>query len=398
MKLGGSMTSVIWYKTNYLGVRFYENPDRRYNGRPDRNFVIRYRLNGKAKSETVGWASNGVTPAAAARIRGNLIQNIKVGRHPQSLRELRKMDDEQRRAKQAASEEQARENITFGELMERHYLPWVNKNKKDIKDHSRYKIWLKPNLGNKPMKDISPLDLEALKGKMYAEGKTDATVRHILSLVRRAYNKAVKWGLWQGENPSNGVDFPKLNNARIRFLSKKEAHVLLTELRKHSIQLANIAVLALYTGMRLGEIFALKWGNIDRNQDIIYVLDSKNNEPRPVFIMTPVKEMLNDLSSGDPEEFVFKTKKGSKINQLSKTFSKVVRRLEFNDKIDDPRNKVTFHTLRHTFASWAVMADTPLYVVAKALGHKTTVMTQRYAHLAPKSQKKAFEAVALAGQ
>ncbi|MEJ2069432.1 MAG: NAD(P)(+) transhydrogenase (Re/Si-specific) subunit beta, partial [Syntrophobacterales bacterium] len=58
------------------------------------------------------------------------------------------------------------------------------------------------------------------------------------------------------------------------------------------------------------------------------------------------------------------------------------------------REKLSFHTLRHTYASWAVMAGVPPYVVGKALGHKTLVMTQRYAHLAPDSHRIVFEAVA----
>jgi integrase len=59
---------------------------------------------------------------------------------------------------------------------------------------------------------------------------------------------------------------------------------------------------------------------------------------------------------------------------------------------------VTFHTLRHTYASWAVMAGVPLYVVAKALGHRTLTMTARYSHLAPDSHRAAFEAVAQASK
>jgi integrase len=54
-----------------------------------------------------------------------------------------------------------------------------------------------------------------------------------------------------------------------------------------------------------------------------------------------------------------------------------------NEGVTDARQKVVFHTLRHTFASWLVMRGVPLYDVAKLMGHNTIVMTQRYAHLAP---------------
>ena len=72
----------------------------------------------------------------------------------------------------------------------------------------------------------------------------------------------------------------------------------------------------------------------------------------------------------------------------------VVDELGLNDGITDSRERLTYHSLRHAYASWAVMAGVPLYVVGKALGHKTTAMTQRYSHLAPDSHRAASEAVA----
>lgn len=79
---------------------------------------------------------------------------------------------------------------------------------------------------------------------------------------------------------------------------------------------------------------------------------------------------------------------------VSKTFKAVVDELGVNDGITDSRERLTYHSLRHAYASWAVMAGVPLYVVGKALGHKTTAMTQRYSHLAPDSHRVASKAVA----
>ena len=61
----------------------------------------------------------------------------------------------------------------------------------------------------------------------------------------------------------------------------------------------------------------------------------------------------------------------------------ILRDTKLNEGITDPRDKVVFHTLRHTFASWLVQAGVPLYTVQRLMGHKSIVMTQRYAHLAP---------------
>jgi site-specific recombinase XerD len=75
---------------------------------------------------------------------------------------------------------------------------------------------------------------------------------------------------------------------------------------------------------------------------------------------------------------------GVKIVQISKTFKRTVDEL-FNKGVDDPRERVFFHSLRHTYASWLVMEGVDLYRVKELLGHKDLTMTQRYSHLAPDS-------------
>jgi len=61
--------------------------------------------------------------------------------------------------------------------------------------------------------------------------------------------------------------------------------------------------------------------------------------------------------------------------------------------VQDPRMKVCFHTLRHTFGSWLVMAGVPIYTVKELMGHKTLAMTERYAHLAAEAQRQAVKEI-----
>src|SRR5208283_2831663 len=88
--------------------------------------------------------------------------------------------------------------------------------------------------------------------------------------------------------------------------------------------------------------------------------------------------------------------KGKPVQWLSKVFTDVVTELGLNKGISDPRERISFHSLRHSFASWAVIEGIPLYTVSKCLGHKSQTMTERYSHLSPDSQKAAFEAVSRA--
>lgn len=103
-------------------------------------------------------------------------------------------------------------------------------------------------------------------------------------------------------------------------------------------------------------------------------------------------------------QVVFPSKDGTKRRWVSDTFERTVRELGLNNtgeikkltdgsevpvEITDARQRVVFHSLRHTFASWLVQNGTPLYTVAKLMGHSTLEMTQRYSHLAPDTLKKA---------
>lgn len=81
---------------------------------------------------------------------------------------------------------------------------------------------------------------------------------------------------------------------------------------------------------------------------------------------------------------------GGKIRFVTKTFEGVVGGLGFNAEIEDRRQKVAFHTLRHTFASWLAIQVTPILTIKELMGHKSLAMTERYAHLIPHVKREAI--------
>lgn len=360
----------------FVGIYYTESTERKWRERPDRIYWIGFKDPETRKLiwERCGWASEGWTPEKAQRRRFELLEQQRTGEY-QSKKE-RKQDQ-----------------TTFGELMTR-YLEWADENKKRARDdRSLNKNWLEPLLAKKTLTSISPIDLERLKKNMRDAGKSDATVRHGLCLVRQAFNKAIEWRLWTGENPCKSIRFPRPNNARQRFLSHDEADRLLEALGKKSGQIARIAKMSLYSGMRLSEIFALRWSDVDLRNNIITVLDAKNGESRPIFITDQITCVLNELTPGPADEPLLKARQGKRVSWLSKSFGDVIEEIGLNKGLEDRRQKITFHSLRHTFASWAAMAGVPLFVIGKMLGHRTSIMTQRYAHLSPDSQRAAFQAV-----
>ncbi|AFM23709.1 tyrosine-type recombinase/integrase [Desulfomonile tiedjei] len=361
----------------FAGVYVTESAMRQWRERPDRCYSVMFRdlETGKLRFERCGWASEGWTPEAAQRRRTELLEQDRVGEYKSKAQ--RKQDE-----------------LTFGRFMEDRFLPWSDDNTRHPRDYrGLYKNWLKPEFETKTLGGIDPLSIERLRKKMRDAGRSDARIIHALGLLRNALNKAIQWRLWSGENPIKAVRLPKLNNARQRFLSTDEAERLLTALRKKSKQIERMARMSLYGGFRLGELFKLTWGNVDLKNGIIMIQDTKNSESRPIFTTSKIRAVLDELTPGEPDELVFTTKQGRSIQWLSKTFGVVLQELGLNRNVTDRREKVCFHTLRHTFASWAVMAGIPIYTLAKTLGHRTTTMTVRYSHLSPDSQKTAFEAV-----
>jgi len=361
----------------YAGVYFTESTIHRWRDRPDRIYWITFRdATGSQRWERTGRASEGWTPQSAQKRRYELLEQVRVSAYKPRA-------------------ERNKDKLTFGALMKDHYLPWSEANKRQSRtDEYLYRLWIEPHLGNKPLSAVSPLDVERIKSEAKQAGKAPATVRHVLCVIRQAFNRAGQWGLYDGPNPVSSVKIPKVNNAKHRFLTHDEEQRLLAALRKKSPQTAQISIIALYSGLRLGEITRLKWGHIDRAKGITRVLDTKTNEGRVVFLTAPVEAVLDELPQGEPDELLFKSRKKDQVQEVSKSFDRVIEELGLNKGVKDRRLKLTFHGLRHTWASRAVQSGVPLYTVAAALGHKTLTMSQRYAHLADQNLRDAFNSVA----
>ena len=92
-----------------------------------------------------------------------------------------------------------------------------------------------------------------------------------------------------------------------------------------------------------------------------------------------------------PAGLVFPSRCGGRQASVSKAYDRAVGRLGFNHGIKDHRDKVVFHTLRHTFASWLAIQGTPILTIKELMGHKSIEMTMRYAHLIPDQKHHAIK-------
>ena len=114
------------------------------------------------------------------------------------------------------------------------------------------------------------------------------------------------------------------------------------------------------------------------------MLNTKNGEKREIPINRKLKETLSAIKQNPLGEYVFsKNHNGAPYQEVKTGFANAMERC----KIENFR----FHDLRHTFASHLVMAGIDLNTVRELLGHKSLVMTLRYAHLSPEHKRKAVE-------
>jgi integrase len=100
-------------------------------------------------------------------------------------------------------------------------------------------------------------------------------------------------------------------------------------------------------------------------------------------------EVFDKMIPQKPEDLIFPGPGGKPFRQIPRVFNRVVDRLGFNSGITDRRERVTFHTLRHTAASLGIQAGVDLYTVKEVLGHSTIALTERYSHLANRALKEA---------
>jgi len=383
-----------WNSSQYTGIRYREHPNRKHNGKPDRYFAIRYKINGKLKEEALGWASEGWNAQKASLERSNLRKAQKTGEGPETLTEKRQLTKERKEDELAKKKQREKDLLTFKSYFEKTYLPQakIDKVEKSWKrEQSLFKLWVNPVIGDKPLKDIVPFHIEKIKKDMIDKGRAPRSVNYAIALIRQVFNSAKFNGKFQGESPIIGVKKLKFDNKRVRFLTHTEADTLMEKLKTKDESLYAMAMISLHCGLRGKEIFSLTTNDINHIDGTILVRDPKNTKNRYVFMTEEIKQICLKFNDKDGEALIFPKRNGEKRKETPKLFRKIISDLGFNSGITDRRKKVVFHTLRHTFASWLVQNGVDLYTVQKLMGHSTIAMTERYAHLAQDNLKSAVK-------
>jgi len=205
-----------------------------------------------------------------------------------------------------------------------------------------------------------------------------ASANRVWNILRAALNHGFRDGRIESDLAWRKVKpFSNVESARIRYLTVNEAKRLINAC---DAEFRPLVQAALYTGARYGELARLQAQDFNLDAGTIAVRKSKSGKARHIILTDEGAALFRDLTAGKPGDALILTRADgqpwSDSNQLGR-MSGAVKRAKIAPA-------VTFHGLRHTYASLAVMDEMPLPVLARNLGHSTTRMCElHYAHMAP---------------
>ena len=263
------------------------------------------------------------------------------------------------------------------------YLPFAKSHKATWRDDDyHYRKHLEPRFGDKPLNSILPLDIERMK-KDLREGANQhgkpykpATIKHQLVLLRRLFNIAMKWNLYQGPNPVNAVEMPKVHNQITEFLTDQQLANLMATLEAWDCrETVAFVKLALFTGIRRGEVFKLEWRDVDFERALLTLRDPKGGPTQVLPLSQEALDVLHSVERGS-SPYLFPGKDGQQRTDFKGPWMRIRKAAGLPEGF-------RFQGLRHNFASTLISNGVDLAVVGKLLTHKQAQTTMRYAHLRP---------------
>jgi integrase len=254
-------------------------------------------------------------------------------------------------------------------------------------------VHLIPRWGRKDLRRIKPSDVEVYQADK-ALTLAPKTVSNHISVLSSLFAHAVKRGL-ADHNPCEGIEPIQDTPDEMRFWSRDESEAFLAAMDEVDHRWTTFYATALYTGLRLGELFALRWDDVDFRSGQVHVRQSMFWEPkqgrsRRSYLITtpksgrsrtvPMPPVLSDRLKAYRHlrgPWVFCLDDGSPLHR-----DNIKHGLITGTRLARLPT-IRLHDLRHSYASQLVMAAAPLRVVQSLLGHAHITTTERYAHLSP---------------
>ncbi|CAI8856406.1 integrase [Pseudomonas jessenii] len=305
------------------------------------------------------------------------------------------------------------------EFLDDSYLPWF---KAHHRGYEKTLHTLDNNFASimpRRLNEITGRDLELVRTAWLSSGNKPATANRKIGSISGVFSRAVEWG-FISDHPLNRLKQLKVDSkGQVRYLLPSESANLrramdarqeqmrverdsankwrferdrepLQDLRAVAFtdHLKPMILISLNTGVRRGELFDLKWTDVNFDTKTITIAGAtaKTSETRHIPIN---KEALSTLEEWkkqvDGIGYVFASQAGGRMEDVKSAWLKLLERAKIGS--------FRWHDMRHDFASRLVMAGVPLNTVRDLLGHSDIKMTLRYAHMAPESKAAAVELI-----
>lgn len=296
------------------------------------------------------------------------------------------------------------------------WLETYKKNQLKRETYLNYKIWydkvLRPHkIGFMSISSIRPEHIQALYNELMEYGYSKSSMKHIKTQIKGSLDQAVKNGLIE-RNPVHLVDLPKMEVKAVEKAMTRSEQTIFMEQAEGSY-LFNLFSLMLITGMRVGEVQGLKYGDIDRKNNIIHIsrtlkfekgIGFYENSPKTKtskrsIPLLPIMIKHIDNQRGfwgeqtSVEDYIFKSCNFQplKREQIRTEIDRILRCIR-RTGIEFPH--VTPHSFRHTFATRAIEEGMSPQVLKTILGHSSLAMTMDlYSHVLPDTKVSAMESI-----
>jgi len=294
--------------------------------------------------------------------------------------------------------------------------PWleIHKNAVRLTTYVRYRSTiykhLLPAFGHVQLQKLTPLKVQDFYAQKLREGLAPKTVILMQGVLHKALDDAVRWNLI-ARNVTDAVSLPRIMKSEIKPLTKEQAQKLLEAAQGHRLEA--LLTVALVTGMRRGELLALRWQDINFDDKSLQVHRTVSLVRGHGYVVTEPKTAKGKRKIALPQiaievlkvhrvhQLESRIKAGEKWCELDLVFCNIYGRFQHPDRMVERFQKLLeevglhhmrFHDLRHSAATILLTMGIHPKVVQELLGHSTISITMDiYSHVLPSMQREAMD-------
>lgn len=306
---------------------------------------------------------------------------------------------------------------TLGAFITCHYQPWIISHQKSGRQTIATIKQAFPELLDLPLSEITLKQVERIRTEKIINGLQPTSVNRVINALRGSLSRAVDWGILD-DHPLEKLKALKIDaSIKPRYLNPDEENRLFASLKErdeeikaarargntfrldrgyelmtdlHQFSFADrmhpMIVISLKTGLRRGELFDLKWDDVDFINRVLTIhgKGTKSSQTRHIPLTPIAFDTLNSWykQAPTPTDRIFPSDAGGRLDNVNKSWKSILKSASIHD--------FRWHDLRHDFASKLVMKGVPLNTVRELCGHADIKTTLRYAHLAPDHKSEAI--------